>query len=268
MLKIKTFAPELFSDLIERIWIAENKDEAVQMMVPPNQYINLIFPINNSVYQFDGEIIDSPQIEGISLENRSISYPAETKLLGIRFYAYGIYPFLKIDGKQLINKSINCPIKAINRLKLDNLNNDLELSKPMVIYEILKELFKEDSYKTIQPLKEFYNYFRWNDANTFIEDFCNQRGTNYSTLNRNFTRITGISTKKFERLIKFRKSLCSLIDSEEKLTSISADSGYFDQSHFIREFKLFINTTPSHYQSFIREADKDTQIINYNFRLF
>jgi len=54
----------------------------------------------------------------------------------------------------------------------------------------------------------------------------------------------------------------------DNLTTIGIQSGYFDQAHFIREFKMFLNQTPSDYQALIKLADRESKIINYNFKLF
>lgn len=269
LLNIETYKTELFPDLIERIWIAENTEKEVELMIPPNQYVNLIFALNNSTYKRYNILIEAPQIEGISIENTVLTYPAGTKLIGVRFFAFGLYPFIQIQGKKLINNSLNYPletekIKDILDYSVGNSNTDL-IQK---VYEFLSDLFCEKSYNTVFQIMDFYKQFRWNDEVYSIEDYCKRIGTNYTTLNRNFTRIIGITPKKFERLIKFRKSLCSLIDSKDNLTSIGANSGYFDQAHFIREFKMFLNQTPSDYQALIKLADTESKIINYNFKLF
>jgi AraC-like DNA-binding protein len=259
----------LFSDLIERIWIAENYEQDVNLLIPPNQYVNLVFPLNSSKYKRDQIWINSPQIEGISTQNTVLSYPANTKLLGIRFFAFGLYPFIQSPGKELVNNSIAYSLETdrINEL-FDVCYNASDTYKNDKLYELLSEMFCQKSYDEISPIMNFYNQFRWDDESHTIEDYCKKSGTNYTSLNRKFTKIVGISSKKFERLIKFRKSLCSLIDSEDNLTSISLNSGYFDQAHFIREFKIFLNQTPSNYKALIKQADKQSQIINYNFKLF
>ncbi|MCD6566709.1 MAG: helix-turn-helix transcriptional regulator [Bacteroidales bacterium] len=269
MLKIETYKTELFPDLIERIWIAENIDREVELVIPPNQYVNLIFALNNSTYKRNQIWIDTSQIEGISIENTVLSYPAGTKLIGVRFFAFGLYPFIQIQGKKLINNSLNYPLET-EKIK-DIINYSVNDSYTVLIhkvYELLSDLFCEKSYDAVFQIMDFYKQFRWNDEIYSIEEYCKKSGTNYTTLNRNFTRIVGITSKKFERLIKFRKSLCSLIDSEDNLTSIGANSGYFDQAHFIREFKMFLNQTPSDYQALIKLADMESKIINYNFKLF
>ncbi|HAB51412.1 MAG TPA: AraC family transcriptional regulator, partial [Ignavibacteriales bacterium] len=44
------------------------------------------------------------------------------------------------------------------------------------------------------------------------------------------------------------KALHLIHQSTLNLTQIACDSGYYDQSHFIREFKSLTNMTPKHYQ--------------------
>lgn len=268
MLNIETYKPKLFSDLIERIWILENSEKEVELIIPPNQYVNLILPINNSKYNRNQIWIDTPHIEGVSIQNTVLTYPPETKLIGIRFFAFGLYPFIQLQGKNILNNSVNLSLKEQYKSLLDFSINDSDIKSIEKVNKFLNALFREESYQTISLIKEFYSQFRWNNEIYSIEEYCKRKDTNYTTLNRNFTRIIGISTKKFERLIKFRKSLCDLIDSEDNLTAISLNSRYFDQAHFIREFKIFLNQTPSNYKALIKHADKQSKIINYNFKLF
>ncbi|GAA5020460.1 AraC family transcriptional regulator [Marivirga lumbricoides] len=269
MLNIETYKPERFSDLIERIWIADNFEKEVNLVIPPNQYVNLVFPLNSSKFNRNQIRINTPQIEGISTQKTVLTYPANTKLIGIRFFAFGLYPFVKLQGKELINNSIPYPPDTEKIKKtIDFPMDECDTNKIDKLYNLLSELFCQKSYDDISPIMNFYNQFRWEDETHTIEDYCKKSETNYTSLNRKFTKIVGLSPKGFERLIKFRKSLCSLIDSEDSLTSIGANSGYFDQAHFIREFKIFLNQTPSNYKALIKQTDKQSQIINYNFKLF
>lgn len=263
MLDIKTYKPEIFPDLIERIWIVENNDEANDLMVPPNQYLNVIFPLNNSKYSYNGKWISKPQIEGLTLQTTRLHYPKKTKLIGIRFYPYGLHSFINISGKQIFNNTIDLLPLLKEIPDINNSNEPIDKVKTL-----LSSLFNEKKYEKSDLIRDYYQYFRGTQSTISIEEYCKINDTNYTSLNRLFTKIIGLSPKRFERLIKFRKSLCSLIDSPENLTIIGADSGYFDQAHFIREFKLFLRVTPSTYHGLIKSADKESNIINYNFRLF
>lgn len=265
MLNIDDHKASMFPDLVERIWIAENTEKDVELIIPPNQYVNLIIPLNNSKYKRNQTWITTPHIEGISSTNTILTYPKGTKLIGIRFFAFGLFPFFKIQGQKVFNQSFK--LANTNKiLKYSNTDSNPDLIEKS--HQLLNDLFSETSYKDILQIRNFYNQFRWNDDTCSIKEYCQEIKTNYSTLNRNFIKIVGISTKKFERLIKFRKSLCNLIGTNDSLTSIALTSGYFDQAHFIREFKKFSNHTPSNYQSLIKQDNDKNEIINYNFKLF
>lgn len=58
---------------------------------------------------------------------------------------------------------------------------------------------------------------------------------------------TGLSPKSFDKIHRFKTSLKLIGENKLPLTSIAYDAGYFDQSHFIRDFKSFTGLTPTAY---------------------
>ena len=60
---------------------------------------------------------------------------------------------------------------------------------------------------------------------------------------------TGLSPKSFDKIHRFKTSLKLIGENKLPLTSIAYDAGYFDQSHFIRDFKSYTGLTPSAYLS-------------------
>ena len=59
---------------------------------------------------------------------------------------------------------------------------------------------------------------------------------------------TGLSPKAFNKINRFQRSLRLITkNNQPSLTSIAYDCGYFDQSHFIRDFKSFTGVTPTAY---------------------
>ncbi|MDG1692959.1 MAG: helix-turn-helix domain-containing protein, partial [Methylophilaceae bacterium] len=64
----------------------------------------------------------------------------------------------------------------------------------------------------------------------------------------NFRAYVGLSPKQFSKIIQFQSSLNKLTEAKfQKLTDIGFDSGFTDQSHFIRTFKSYTGQTPSFY---------------------
>lgn len=67
-----------------------------------------------------------------------------------------------------------------------------------------------------------------------------------SKLERHFTYKIGITPKTYAKIKRFHHSL-SLINSMKlnSFTEIALECGYYDQNHFIKEFKALTNNTPS-----------------------
>ncbi|WP_317162601.1 helix-turn-helix domain-containing protein [Myroides albus] len=79
------------------------------------------------------------------------------------------------------------------------------------------------------------------------------------TLERLVKQYVGMSPKVYSRIIRFQANLNLLRESSFKsLTELTYESGYFDQSHYIREFKTFTGSTPKQYL-----LDTQEQLLNF-----
>ena len=75
------------------------------------------------------------------------------------------------------------------------------------------------------------------------------------TFERQFARQTGLGPKQFADIVKFNFSIGKVAGKEnQSLTEIGYESGYADQSHFIRSFKKFVGTTPREFQKYMDTA--------------
>ena len=69
------------------------------------------------------------------------------------------------------------------------------------------------------------------------------------TLERFFKQHIGISPKLYARISRFQSALENIRDPQfYKLTDISYQADYFDQSHFIRDFKEFAGASPTQFK--------------------
>lgn len=80
-----------------------------------------------------------------------------------------------------------------------------------------------------------------------LEDFM---GYSRAQTHRIFNCWFGLSSQKYQRLKKFVHTLEHIHFSDDSLTSISYQQGYYDQAHFIRTFKEFASITPSQYRKY------------------
>ncbi len=255
---LREYAPILFKDCVESIWFIETLEQAHDILIPPDQFVYIIFPISNEGFYHDGIFIDKPSIDGITFKNVLIRFLPHTKILGVRMYASGLYPFMPITGRMLTDKNIPFPISYDHELlqKIHRAENDEQAID--AVYELLTTLHDKQREKSSQLVKALYFHLTETNDATNIRQFCDQHNTNYTTLSRQFSKIVGVSAKKFERLIKFRKAVKHLLDSPDRLLNIGIDSGYFDQPHFIKEFRYYMDMSPSEYLALLSEEDEHT----------
>jgi AraC-like DNA-binding protein len=82
-------------------------------------------------------------------------------------------------------------------------------------------------------------------GNIRITELSAQLNISQSPLEKRFRKIVGASPKKFASIVRFKNILRRDLDSP--LTETGYDAGFYDQSHFIKEFKKFTGDTPEDY---------------------
>jgi AraC-like DNA-binding protein len=86
-------------------------------------------------------------------------------------------------------------------------------------------------------------------GNVNVSALSSQCFLSHRQFERNFKEHTGFSAKAFSRIIRFNSLLANYKDPQISLTQIALDFGYYDQSHFIHDFKLFSGYSPRTYFS-------------------
>lgn len=80
---------------------------------------------------------------------------------------------------------------------------------------------------------------------------CTEEGFSNSALERNFMEFVGIGPKQYHRIGRFNNLLKNIRCQKQfrHWTEIAHRFVYYDQAHFIKDFKLFYGKTPSAFSS-------------------
>ncbi|QHW01319.1 helix-turn-helix domain-containing protein [Spirosoma endbachense] len=70
-----------------------------------------------------------------------------------------------------------------------------------------------------------------------------------SPLEKRFRKQVGASPKKFSSIVRIKNAINAL-GSTDSTTRISIDAGYFDQAHFLHDFKRFTGLLPTQFLRF------------------
>jgi AraC-like DNA-binding protein len=118
-------------------------------------------------------------------------------------------------------------------------------------YLIRQALVRKYEGKLIQAAAKFLHRTRGQVRISELADACR---LSTRQLERGFRRVVGISPKTFARTLRFEQAQRRLMfDPDAGLTGLAYECGYFDQAHFIKDFKAFAGRTPSEYAERMRE---------------
>jgi AraC-like DNA-binding protein len=82
---------------------------------------------------------------------------------------------------------------------------------------------------------------------TRAEQISSMMGMNLRSLQRLFARYVGVSPKWVIQRYRLQEAAHLLVNGNETATDVAIELGYFDQAHFIRDFKSVVGLTPATY---------------------
>lgn len=176
-----------------------------------------------------------------------------SSLLGIRFRTGGPARLIKASLSQLLNKMIPAedilgPIVLEWEARL--LQHHDDLTRISLLDQLLIQKLATASISDNPVLHHALGFIRQNDDPSPIATFCKNSGWSYKKLERAFLQEIGYTPKAWHRLVRFNKAL-RYIDTakNQSLTKIGYHCGYYDQSHFIKDFCRYAGASPGKFET-------------------
>ncbi|WP_078381720.1 helix-turn-helix domain-containing protein [Sutcliffiella halmapala] len=246
---------KLLQPWIECYWQVQlnTGDFAKKETILPNGKIEMIFALEGNYQVGNRKTYRMKQawLSGIQREPLHIAYKGVSNLIGVRFYPNGLFPFLPIPISETINEVE--PLSLLWGSFAD------EVFESLCSTDNIEEIFTKLDYYLLyklSPRKEANHQLvktiireQQIQPSIMISELASKFGYSERQLNRIFKDQTGISPKIIAQIYRFEKSSMFLFkhaineDSNDLL-----DLGYYDQSHFIKEFKRFSGMTPEEYK--------------------
>lgn len=167
--------------------------------------------------------------------------------VGVRFLPTMFPQIFQVNAVELSNRyeHLSLVVPSLSRFISSLFNETLRQKEIKVLFDeyfislIMKSKFNNDPrlYRSIELILE----------NQGMLDIEKDLDTGISTrqLRRIFEFYIGDSAKTFSKVVRFQNLLKVNPSSKEfKEGKLFFDLGYYDQSHFIKEFKNFYGTTP------------------------
>ncbi|WP_366522598.1 helix-turn-helix domain-containing protein [uncultured Psychroserpens sp.] len=176
-----------------------------------------------------------------------------SKVFGLKIKPSGISLFTK-DIRVLQNTFAN--IDTLNDAELLDVEYRIlearEVTHKIRLIEqyMYKKLSSLEFNTNFELMELIVNYIHNRKGNLRLDQLATHFGLNYKKMERLFIKYLGLSPKQYLRIIRFNASISSSMTyTSENLTQMAYRNGFFDQSHFIKEFKQFTSLTPKQFFS-------------------
>ncbi len=256
----ETFEPHADLDAIVKChWTLEVPGgiDAPKQRIIPDGCIEMCFILGDDVKRFtsDTDYILQPRamVFGQITKPYFIQPTGYVNTFAVRFYPYGFANFIskpihaladtetpitelfdEDDAKALENKIINAPSTQSRIAKVESFLLS-KLTEQTVIENIVKS--------TIDALSR-------TKGSASIGSILEGEGSKRRNLERKFSKQVGISPKQLGKIIRLQAALKMMLNSQgESLTQVAYENEYYDQAHFIKDFREFTGVNPKHYLS-------------------
>ncbi len=235
----KTYEPTIeLTEFVKRYWTLDGEKENIPLKntIVPDGTMKLIFHYGDTYkhHSQNGEITILPKCFLIGQ-------------LTVQFKPNGFLPFTSIPIKEMKNTAV--PLEVLfgeDGTKLGNqiLNANSTSERIQIIESFLcRELADKRRIDSIvkSTVETIFN----TNGQFSVNEFSKNNNINRRQLARKFSSAIGLSPKQLAKTIRIQTTLKVLLNEEiTSLTDLAYKNEYFDQAHFIKEFKEFTGLTP------------------------
>lgn len=255
----RTYIPRPpLSEFVDLFWSYEGYNPPhVRERVIPTGTMQLIFNLcadeirvydrhdHHRFQSFGGSLISGAHSQFVVIDTAS-----QTSTVGVHFRPGGAYPFLGLPAGEL--RDADVPLESLWGAKALELRDQLlEAKTPEARFRVLERaLLARVAYPLAHhpavafALKEFQSA----PHTLTVKETTERIGLSQRRFIQLFRDEVGLTPKLFCRIQRFQEAI-HLIGSRRcvELAEVALGCGYFDQAHFVHDFRAFSGTTPTAY---------------------
>jgi AraC-like DNA-binding protein len=206
----------------------------------PDGCIDIFFNKNRYDKLFLVGLADSPVIHRLN---------TKPNYFGIRFMPGMINHFFSLPLPDIYKQSI--PFETITSNKFSTFEEQLLLSNTLdekieICEDFLISQLNKSSYKENAIFRKCIDTIYLSNGNISMSKLAEDTNTSNRQIRRIFNSHLGLTPKLFSRVIRFQ-NCCQQLSRNKNIPKIelALASGYYDQAHFINDFKHFFGNLSS-----------------------
>jgi len=258
VLSLNYFPTHPLDRFVERLWYfnAPRRAFSKERMMPSGAGTLIVNLLEDEVRSYHGDTLETVQrLPGAALtaaQSRSfvIDTIEQTDVMGVEFHPGGTWPFFDAAADELVNQHISlkdlwgdCAESLRARLLAARTPRDKFLVLEQALVDLAVRPIEVDDCvaHAVQALS------RSPQIQT-ISTLGRRMSISARKFSRIFTQQVGLKPKTFLRVQRFNRVLTQIgLGREIDWASVVAQCGYYDQAHFIKDFRAFSGFTPTEY---------------------
>lgn len=250
----KHYPTEKLKAYIKYFVVSENELESQYKVFPSSglvigfQYKGQLATIKNNTENK----LKSAGITGISYGYKVFKNSPETGTILVYFTEIGFTHFASHPANELFNLSLSLD-DIFDKTEISEVEEKLIIATTDKQRIKIVEQFLVSQLKDIQADKlivEAVKLIYQSHGTIRIKELNEKLFISQSPFEKRFRKVVGTTPKKFASIIRFNSVLDNL-SIAKSLTEISYENNFFDQAHFIKDFKQFTGDTPENFKRFL-----------------
>lgn len=250
-MKFVTYSPsEILKPYIRQFAIQETTEERIYKVLPDTALV-IGFQFKGKLSYLDGEkeiSLSSSGITGLRDQYRVFKNSADISSVLVFFKDAGAASFIHQPLHELFRESVSLenfvkPSELLSiETQLSESNSDMEKIRIIEKFLISRLLHTEPDQLVLSAISLIHK----SRGNMRISDLMKNLNISQSPLEKRFRQTVGTSPKKFASIVRF-KHVIENYSPSLSLIDLGLSAGFYDQAHFIKEFKTFTGQTPEEY---------------------
>lgn len=253
----QTFEPN--NDLrpfIKCYWILDSPKEEIpeKQTIVPDGCMEMIFHYGDFYRQYseNNKSVIQPKCFVIGQLTRPLEIEpiGETGIFSVRFHPNGFMPFATIPIKEMENTAVS--LEKLFGKEGEEIEQAI-LTAPSTLERINRIetflFYRLTAAENIDRIiKSVVETILTANGQLSVNELSQQTNSNRRQLERKFSSVIGLSPKQLSKIIRLQATLSMLLNKKfTSLTALSHENEYYDQAHFIKDFKELTGFTPKEF---------------------
>jgi AraC-like DNA-binding protein len=229
------------ADFVERLWLAQGDAPAhARERILPMGTTELVVPLADNAH---GGVISGPHSESFVIDTA-----VQSAIVGVHFRPGGAFPFLNLPAGELHNT--NVPLADVWGRAAVALHDRLREAKTVAAkFQVLEPALLR---QLVRPLARHpavaFALERFHGGARVVADVTERIGLSARSFIQRFADEVGLTPKVYCRIQRFQDVL-NMVESRPRIqwAQIALACGYYDQAHFIHDFRAFSGFNPTEY---------------------